>query len=346
MTKSYPLVWKVFIISAVIVMASAIYVIYFNPNLTAEYESLTVSGDASVDTIMIKRHDEPLTPIVKPHTLNADKIQLGERLFHDTRLSHNNTIACASCHNLSTGGVDRLPRSFGVGGKEGDINTPTVYNSSLNFVQFWDGRAKDLGEQAVGPIFNPVEMASNWDEALPKLRADSDLKAQFMRIYGNAPNESNVIDAIVEFERSLITPSRMDRWLLGDDSALSKDELNGYRLFVQYGCVACHQGEGVGGNLFQRFGVMSDYFEGNANIQKSDYGRFNVTGREEDKFVFKVPSLRNVALTPPYFHNAAAATLEEAVARMGFFQLGVDLRGEDAIAIAKFLEALNGEDLP
>jgi cytochrome c peroxidase len=293
------------------------------------------------------RPDEPLLPIRQIQNLDTQKVALGRDLFNDNRLSRDNSISCAFCHNLSRGGggVDHLPHSIGTGGREGPINAPTVFNAALNFRQFWDGRALTLEEQVAGPIHNPVEMSSSWDEVLPKLAADEPLSKRFKALYGTSPTANAVQDAIAEFERSLITPSRMDRWLLGDDDALNPQELAGYRLFKQYGCVACHQGANVGGNMYQRFGVMFDYFEDKSKVESSDLGRFNVTGREEDKHVFKVPSLRNVILTSPYFHDGSMTSLHEAVSKMGYFQLGIDLPPEDVQAIVFFLYSLTGEQL-
>ncbi|GHV60322.1 hypothetical protein FACS1894103_5310 [Campylobacterota bacterium] len=331
-------------ISAVVVISTAVYFIYFAPLAYNAYDN-PLDDDEVLSASVVVRIDEPLLPLFKPINLNERKIELGVALFHDPRLSKDDTVSCASCHDLLVGGVDRLVHSVGIEGKEGDVNAPSVYNSSLSYVQFWDGRAKDLYEQAVGPIYNPVEMAATWEIVLPKLLADEDLVDHFRSIYNEPPNAVNVVDAIVEFERSLITPSRMDRWLLGDDNAITAEELEGYRTFVRYGCVACHQGVGVGGNMMQRFGIMYDYYADTDVVVKSDMGRFNVTGREEDKFVFKVPTLRNAALTPPYFHDGSAATLPDAVARMGLMQLGVELPREDVESITRFLLTLNGEDL-
>ncbi|MDR0672757.1 MAG: cytochrome-c peroxidase [Zoogloeaceae bacterium] len=290
------------------------------------------------------RLDEPLMPIREPTTLDAQKVALGKLLFHDARLSRDGGVSCASCHDLAKGGVDRRARSLGVNGREGEINAPTVYNAAFNFRQFWDGRVGSLEEQVSGPVLNPVEMANTWDRVLATLRADVRMASSFRAIYQSEPTMAAVQDAIAEFERSLVTPSRMDRWLLGDAGALSDEELEGYRLFRRHGCVACHQGENIGGNLFQRFGVMQDYFAGK-KATTADLGRYNVTGREEDKYVFKVPSLRNVALTPPYFHDASTDSLDEAVALMGRFQLGVDLSQEDVSSIVLFLHTLTGEKL-
>ena len=291
------------------------------------------------------RLDEPILPIQKPRNLDPRKVALGRLLFHDPRLSHDNSISCASCHDLARGGVDQRPRSIGIGGQEGTINAPTVYNAALNFRQFWDGRSPTLADQVAGPVHNPLEMGSSWPEVLDKLSADRQLVARFEAIYAAPPSAAAIQNAIAEFERSLITPSRFDRWLSGENEAISMKELQGYGVFKRHGCIACHQGANVGGNMFQRFGVMRDYFAGKAHVTTADLGRYNVTGRDEDRYVFKVPSLRNVALTPPYFHDASAATLEDAVSQMGLYQLGIDLPKEDVRLIVLFLRSLTGEHL-
>jgi cytochrome c peroxidase len=303
------------------------------------------SGISFPATQILTRPDEPLLPIQKNVNLDAKRVELGRFLFHDPRLSRDNSISCAFCHDLARGGTDRLPKSIGVGGQEGSINSPTVYNAALNFRQFWDGRAATLEEQAVGPIHNPVEMASSWQEVIAKLASDPETSNRFIALYGTPPSAASIQNAIAEFERSLITPSRMDRWLRGEDTALTTQELEGYQLFKRYGCVACHQGVNVGGNMYQRFGIMKDYFAGRKKIDTADLGRFNVTGREEDKYVFKVPTLRNITATAPYFHDASASSLHEAVSQMGEFQLGVELPAEDVQSIVLFLYTLNGEQL-
>ncbi|NTV10100.1 MAG: c-type cytochrome, partial [Zoogloea sp.] len=271
----------------------------------------------------------------------------GRLLFHDARLSKDLTVSCATCHPLARGGADGMVHSRGVGGAVGSINTPTVLNAGFNFRQFWDGRAANLRAQVDGPLTNPAEMASDWPLAIQRLGADRTLVRAFQAIYPDGLKPENIRDAIAEFESSLVTPSRFDRWLRGSDSAISAGELAGYRLFKKYGCVSCHQGVNVGGNLYQRFGVMHDPFaEKGRRITRADLGRYNQTGREADKFVFKVPSLRNVALTAPYFHDGSAATLDEAVRIMGEAQLGLDLPKEDIAAIVRFLRTLSAEALP
>jgi len=288
--------------------------------------------------------DDPIKPIPIENKLNPGKVALGERLFHDKRLSKDNSTSCASCHNLMHGGMDGQTKPTGMGGAGGTINTPTVFNSSLNFRQYWDGRANSLEDQVDGPVHNPKEMGSTWAEILAKLSKDTALSAQFKEIYLTALQAQNIQDAIATFERSLITPNaRFDKYLRGDKNALTSDELKGYHLFKSYGCVACHQGVNVGGNMFQTFGVMADYFGKRGNLTAADLGRYNVTKNEADKHVFKVPSLRNVALTAPYFHDGSAKTLNEAVDVMFKYQLGRAATPLDKELIIKFLGTLTGE---
>jgi cytochrome c peroxidase len=288
--------------------------------------------------------DEPIRPIPLDVRLDARKVALGDRLFHDKRLSGDDTIACASCHSLERGGVDGRVSAIGIGGSVGPINVPTVLNSGFNFRQFWDGRAASLEEQAAGPVHNPKEMGSNWSQVIEKLSRDKSLVSAFGESYRDGLKPRNIQDAIAVFERSLTTPNaRFDKYLRGDTTALHRDELQGYRLFKSYGCVACHQGVNVGGNMFQKFGVMGDYFMRRGNVTEADLGRYLVTGAEADKHVFKVPTLRNVALTAPYFHDGAARTLEEAVDVMFRYQLGRTASKSDKAAIIAFLNTLTGD---
>ncbi|WP_088278841.1 cytochrome-c peroxidase [Ideonella sp. A 288] len=288
--------------------------------------------------------DEPIKPVPIDLRLDPRKVALGEKLFHDKRLSRDNSLSCASCHNLARGGVDGLPTSVGIGGAKGPINAPTVFNSGLNFRQFWDGRAASLEEQAAGPVHNPKEMGSSWPEVLGKLAQDAGVVAQVKALYPDGLQAKNLQDSIATFERSLHTPNaRFDKYLRGDRSAISADELKGYELFKKYGCVACHQGVAVGGNMYQTFGVMGDYFARRGNVTAADLGRYNVTRNEADRHVFKVPSLRNVALTAPYFHDGSARTLAEAVAVMFRVQLGRAASAQDQERIVMFLRTLTGE---
>lgn len=311
------------------------------------YSQLSENSDNSLDKspIIATVIKEPIQPIPLNVEFNQDKAKLGDKLFHDPQLSADNTISCASCHNLSTGGVDRLPYSTGIKGAIGTINAPTVFNSQFNFKLHWDGSAKTMAEQIDRPISAKHEMASNWSQIVSKLGKSSQYRAAFKRLYKDGITEKNIKDAIVTFEKSLYTPnSPFDKFLRGDKNALTKEEQDGYRRFKEYGCVSCHQGINVGGNMFQTFGLMGDYFqERNQEMTKADLGRFNVTGKESDRHVFKVPSLRNITLTFPYFHDGSAQNLEEAVATMGKYQLGRQLSSQDIDLIVKFLNTLTGE---
>lgn len=270
------------------------------------------------------------------------KVSLGKRLFKDKRLSQDNTTSCASCHDLSRGGTDRLSTSIGIGGTRGNLNAPTVFNSGFNFKQFWDGRADTLEEQAAGPIHNPIEMGSDWKEVIAKISTDPDYQTAFHEIYSEGITPDTIVDAIATFERALITPnSRFDHYLRGDNNALTADEQTGFQLFKEYGCASCHQGINLGGNMFQKFGVIKGYFDGRS-LNKEDLGRFNVTGLEEDRHVFKVPGLRNVAVTSPYFHDGSVNDLEVVVLSMGRYQLGRELSSEDVRLITAFLNTLTG----
>jgi cytochrome c peroxidase len=294
----------------------------------------------------IAMDEEPIFPIPRgqPQSLDARKVALGNKLFHEPVLSRDNSISCASCHPLDRGGMDSRPRSIGINGQQGDVNAPTVFNSAFNFAQFWDGRASTMEEQIDGPVLSAVEMGSTWDEILKKLSDTPGYVAAFKDIYADGVQSQNVKNAIAEFERSLTTlDSRFDRYLRGDPFALTPDEKSGYLKFKSYGCISCHQGMNIGANLFQRMGVIGDYFADRGNLTKADLGRFNVTGREEDRHVFKVPSLRNVAVTAPYFHDSSAQTLEDAVAVMAKYQLGRPLPPKDMEDIVKFLRTLTGE---
>ncbi len=287
---------------------------------------------------------EPIRPIPLLTALDARKVALGHRLFHEPRLSHDNTIACASCHDLGHAGTDGRARSLGIHGAAGTFNAPSVFNAVFNFRQFWDGRAATLEEQIDSPVESAVEMGSTWPEIVAKLRATPEYAAAFTALYRDGVAPRNIQDAIATFERSLTTPNaRFDRYLRGDAAALTEEEKAGYEKFKSHGCASCHQGVNVGGNLFEDLGVMADYFTERGHITRADWGRFNVTGREEDRFVFKVPSLRNVARTAPYFHDGSVARLEDAVAVMGRYQLGEALPPEDVAQIVKFLETLTGE---
>ena len=287
---------------------------------------------------------EPIKPIPEQVDVDPGKVELGRALFHDTRLSKDGTISCASCHDLASGGDDGRRVSIGVDGKLGMINSPTVFNAGFNFKQFWDGRSDTLEDQADAPIQSAIEMGSIWPDVVAKLYMDEGYPQQFEAIYPDGITRTAIKDAIAEFVRSLITPNgRFDRWLRGDSAALTREEERGYRLFKQYGCVSCHQGVNVGGNMFQVFGVLNDYFRRRGNITDADLGRYAVTGNEEDRHAFKVPSLRMAAMTAPYLHDGSAATLRDAVDAMFEFQLGREAPEQDKDDIVAFIKTLAGE---
>jgi cytochrome c peroxidase len=286
----------------------------------------------------------PIRPISTPTHLDARRVALGRRLFEEVRLSHDDSIACASCHVLERGGVDGRAHAIGIEGKVGDLNTPTVFNAGLNFRQFWDGRAETLEAQVEGPLHNPIEMGSSFGEAIDKLARDPSYARQVRAAYGVEALTATVLsDAIASFERSLVLPgSRFDLFLAGDDLAIDRDEQHGYELFLDYGCASCHQGANVGGNMFARFGVVQDYFAEPARRTKSDLGRYNVTRRDDDRYAFRVPSLRLVSLTPPYFHDGSIQSLEQAIRLMARYQIGRELTDPDVLLIGKFLGTLVG----
>ncbi len=283
---------------------------------------------------------EPISPIPPAKVADPAKVELGKKLFFDPRLSRSGFISCNSCHNLSTGGSDNLAASVGDRWQKGGINSPTVLNSSMNVAQFWDGRAKDLREQAGGPIANPAEMASNHGLAVTVLQSIPGYTAEFRKVYkSDEISIEKITDAIAAFEETLVTPNaRFDKWLKGNKKALTKTELAGYTLFKESGCIACHNGPAVGGNSFQKMGVVEPYKTAHEAI-----GRAAVTGKDDDRFNFKVPTLRNVELTYPYFHDGAAKTLTEAVDIMGRLQLGRTYSAEENAKIVAFLKTLTGD---
>ena len=287
---------------------------------------------------------EPIQPIEPVTGLDSRKVELGQKLFNDPRLSDGNQLSCATCHNLKTGGTDQKARSIGIHGAAGVINTPTVFNSGLNISQFWDGRASTLEQQMDEPLQSATEMGSSWPRIIAKLKSSPEYVRAFRQIYGGSIQRDSIKDSIVQFERSLSTPnSRFDRFLRHDPNALTSREQQGYQLFKSLGCASCHQGVNAGGNMYQKLGVMAPYFTDRGHITNADRGRFNVTGDPRDMFMFKVPSLRNVALTAPYFHDGSAPTLEDAVHKMAKYQLGRDLTDQEVELIVEFLKTLTGQ---
>ena len=287
--------------------------------------------------------DEPLTPLPPVPRLDPATVELGRQLFNEKRLSVNGSLSCASCHRLATGGADDKPFSLGFDGQPVKFNTPTVFNASLNFKQFWNGRVDTLEAQIEQVVISPAEMGSDWKTVVANLTAIPQYQAAFAQVYPDGVTAANVQNALATYERTLLTPnSRFDQYLQGNTDILTLEEKYGYQRFKEYGCIACHQGLNIGGNMFQKFGVMDDYFK-DRPAAETDLGRYLVTHDEEDRNVFKVPSLRNVAVTAPYFHDASAKTLEDAVDVMFRFQLGRVPSAEDKDQIIKFLKTLTGQ---
>jgi cytochrome c peroxidase len=270
-----------------------------------------------------------------------ERVALGRMLYYDTRLSRNQALACNSCHDLSKYGVDGQPTSEGFRGQHGNRNSPTVYNAALHFVQFWDGRAADVEAQAKGPVLNPVEMAMPSEHVVVAVLASMpEYVAAFQRAFPGEKNPvtyDNMAVAIGAFERGLLTPARWDKFLNGDKAALTADEKAGLHAFLSAGCQTCHAGALLGGNLYQKLGVMKSYPD------ESDPGRYKITNVETDRMMFKVPTLRNIAKTGPYFHNGKVATLDQAVAQMAEYQLGKQLPASDVSSIVAFLNTMTGD---
>ena len=298
------------------------------------------------DDVAAEFAGEPVRPVALAVDVDERKAKLGFMLYHDTRLSVDNTVSCASCHDLSTAGVDNKQYSEGVQGQKGGVNAPTTFNALYNFVQFWDGRAETLADQAAGPPLNPVEMASqSFDEIIAKLSADKALTKEFLEVYPDGWSQENITNAIEEFERTLITPnSSFDKYLRGDNAAITAEAKRGYELFKEYNCATCHVGVNLGGESYELMGLREHYFAARGlEMTEEDNGRFKQTQLERDRHRFKVPGLRNVALTWPYYHDGTRATLEEAVRDMGRYQSGVMLTDAETSDIVAFLNSLTGE---
>lgn len=294
----------------------------------------------TVNAWALTPNNEPIQPIVPAEITSPAKVDLGKQLFFDTRLSRSGFISCNSCHNISMGGSDNLQTSIGHNWQKGPINSPTVLNATMNIAQFWDGRAANLKAQAGGPIANPGEMASTHTAAVEVLQSIPQYREAFKSIYNvDKVSINEVTDAIAEFEKTLVTPNaRFDRWLKGEQNALTQQEQEGYKLFKDSGCVACHNGAAVGGNSFQKMGMVEPYKTDNPAI-----GLAGVTQKDADRMKFKVPTLRNVELTYPYFHDGAYWKLEEAVDVMARVQLGRKLSDDEIGKITAFLKTLTGE---
>jgi len=274
-----------------------------------------------------------------PRTIPYDhaKAALGKRLFFDPGLSGDGTVACVNCHTPRSG-ADGRPVSIGIGRQKGRVNAPTVFNSIFNFRQMWSGRARDLREQVRMPVHNPGEMGMDEQQITRYLNETPPYRSLFMKIYRRPANFTDMSDAIAEFEKALITPdSRFDLYLRGEGK-LSRLEMKGYKLFKRLGCITCHNGINLGGNSFQKMGLIHRY-----PWEEKNPDRFTLTRLEEDKNIYKVPTLRNIALTAPYFHDGSVSTLEEALRKMAYHNLGFDLTTDEIEALSAFLRTLTGK---
>jgi cytochrome c peroxidase len=295
--------------------AGAVLALGYSPITPAQLQAAEAGATATV---------EPITPVPGPPAADPLKVALGERLFGDPRLSRSNTRTCSSCHDLKTNGASRNAQETATDGSPLSFNTSTVFNSALNFRFGWEGEFRTLEAQASASLENPRIMDTRIEEVVGKLRHDPEVVYQFEEAYGHGPDATSVLNAITTFERSLVTPgSHFDRWLAGDTTALSAQQLDGYKLFKSLGCVSCHQGMNIGGNLFERHGI------------------FHPLARADPK-ILRVPSLRNVATTAPYFHDGSAATLDEAVRKMASSQLDLALEDQQVDDIVAFLQSLTG----
>lgn len=288
----------------------------------------------------------PATAENPANKITEEKVKLGKTLYFDTRLSLKGNNSCNSCHNLDTYGVDNLPTSKGDAGNFGERNSPTVYNSALHAIQFWDGRAKDVEEQAGGPILNPVEMAIPNEAFIEKkLRGVKEYQPMFKAAFPedkDAITFANITKSIAAFERTLLTPSKFDDFLKSDHNALTTGEKEGLKTFIDVGCTTCHNGQALGGTMMQKFALFGDYRE-LTHSKGNDEGLKKQTKKESDKDMFKVPSLRNIEKTGPYFHDGSVADLKEAIKIMGKTELNKDLSQADIDKIYVFLKALTGK---
>lgn len=290
--------------------------------------------------------NEPVWPIPQKIDVDLKKARLGSILYHHKALSGDGSISCATCHPLDKAGADALQTSTGIRKQKGDINAPTVFNAVFNARQFWDGRAKNLEEQAGGPPMNPVEMdGGSWDSIAKRLAKDSSFAEDFKKVYPNGFTQKNITDAIAQFERTLTTPnSPFDRYLRGDENALSPAAKKGYEIFKTANCSVCHSGQNLGGQTFEYMGLIGNYFHARGNVGKiNDTGLASFTKDERDTHKFKTPTLRNVADTAPYFHDGSTSDLKKAVDIMAKYQIGVKLSDEDVNNLVEFLKSLSGD---
>jgi cytochrome c peroxidase len=308
------------------------------PLVPTPSEKLTTGTSTPTSSLVLAR--SIFQPLAPSQPANANVVELGRMLYYDTRLSRSGTLSCNSCHSLSHYGVDNQSTSVGFRGQHGGRNSPSVYNAALHVAQFWDGRAKTVEEQAKGPVLNPVEMAmASSEDVGRRLARVPEYRRRFAAAFPGQKNPVSLDNAAISigaFERGLVTPSRLDRFLEGDEEALTSREQDGLRTFVEVGCASCHSGVGLGGNQYQKFGLKHP-------VVSKDPGRFQVTKDPHDRGVFKVPSLRNVTRTGPYFHDGSVESLDKAIRLMAHHQLDAELGADEVQRIRDFLLTAEGE---
>lgn len=310
----------------------------------ASITTMSWGADKSSRQDIIKNQDKAIPPIINPSQPDQGKAELGKALFNEKLFSNKLSHACASCHDLKKGGADNRKTFIGNNNREGTLNTPTILNARFNFRQFWDGRANTLRDAINDHIDDKHIFNNKWETILERIQNKTAYVDRFNLVYSDGINQTNIEDALVTYIETLVTPNApFDKYLLGDKSAISKEAITGYELFSSYGCISCHQGPSLGGNLYQKMGIYKDYLKTKKVVTETDLGRYNVTTKDEDILVFKVPSLRNIALTGPYLHDGSAKTLEEAVQMMAEYQIGQQIPKHEISEIVKFLETLTGE---
>lgn len=285
---------------------------------------------------IINLNSNMITPIEQNLNYDYNKALLGKKLFFDSILSKDNTISCATCHDIYNGGDDGLEHSFGINAQEGVLNSPTVLNAVFNFRQMWNGKAKDLAQQAILPIENPIEMGHDLNAIVEILKQDKTYFKLFKESYKSGITRENIIDALVQFQTTLITPSPFDEYLLGNENAITSRQKQGYDLFKRKGCIACHNGINIGGASYSKLGIINP-------IEFEHTGLYEITQKEMDKYFFKVPTLRNIEVTAPYFHDGNIQTLYNAIKIIAVIQLGIELEHEEILLIEEFLKSLTGK---
>ncbi len=317
----------------------SVAIVVLNIVLANSYGADSYSSDNNYNLI-----GEPIWPIPPLTNINKAKSRLGKRLFYDTNLSDQNKLSCSSCHNPRIGGASHVKFSLNTSNQPVIVNTPTILNSVFNRWQNWNGRISSFEEQIDDSITSPTLMNTSWETVVKKIKQNNSYVSEFSNVYQDDITPEYITDALINYIKTLTTPnSRFDRYLLGEKNAITDEEKAGYEEFKSHGCIACHQGINIGGNVFEKFGIFGNYFKDSGEVNLYDKGRYNITGRQRDLYVFRVPSLRNIENTPPYFHDGSAETLEQAVKIMSRYQLGSTLSDRDVKLIVKFLLTLTGE---